>query len=180
MRKLDDPEGEFSCLILASAGLVRLGLEHRISSRLDPKKFPYAVGQGALGIEVRKWDSKILELLSEIEHVETRWGCLAERSLLRELQGGCSSPVGASSSIFEEEIVIDGKVVKRKMVKLEAMVVHPDGLKDVKASFVMELGCDEDAGDLGRRAAKNLVDGGAGEILEEIRAVGQARRGMDF
>jgi hydroxymethylbilane synthase len=113
-----------------------------------------------------------LELLSKIEHVETRWVCLAERSLLRQLQGGCSSPVGVSSSIFEEE--------KRKTVKLEAVVVHPEGLKDVKASFVMEVGCDEDAEELGRRVAGILVDEGAGEILDEIRAAGQARRGVDF
>jgi hydroxymethylbilane synthase len=176
IRKLDDPNGEFSALILASAGLIRLGLEHRISSRLDSAKFPYAVGQGALGIEVRKGDTRILELLGNIEHVETRWVCLAERSLLRQLQGGCSSPVGVSSSIFEEERVGG----KRKIIKLEAIVVHPDGLKDVQASFVMEVGCDEDAEDLGKRVAGILVDEGAGEILEGIRAAGQARRGTDF
>jgi hydroxymethylbilane synthase len=111
-------------------------------------------------------------LLGKIEHVETRWVCLAERSLLRQLQGGCSSPVGVSSLIFEEE--------ERKMVRLKAVVVHPDGLKDVKASAVMEVGCDDDAEDLGRRVAGILVDEGAGEILEEIRAAGQARRGTDF
>jgi hydroxymethylbilane synthase len=115
-------------------------------------------------------------LLGNIEHVETRWVCLAERSLLRQLQGGCSSPVGVSSSIFEEERVGG----KKKIIKLEAIVVHPDGLKDVQASFVMEVGCDEDAEDLGRRVAGILVDEGAGEILEGIRAAGQARRGTDF
>jgi hypothetical protein len=84
--------------------------------------------------------------------------------------------VGVSSSIFEEERVGG----KRKMAKLEAIVVHPEGLKDVMASFVMEVGCDEDAEELGRRVAGILVDEGAVQILEEIRAAGQARRGVDY
>jgi hypothetical protein len=68
-------------------------------------------------------------------------------------------PVGVSSEILEE-IVVDGKVGKGKMVRLEGRVVHPEGLKDVKASSVMEVGCDEDAEELGRRVARILVDEG--------------------
>jgi hydroxymethylbilane synthase len=145
---------------------VRLGLTHRISSRLSPDKFPYAVGQGALGIEVRSNDQRILPILRSIEHQAPRWTCLAERSLLRHLQGGCSSPIGVASSISNEDVIVDGVVT----VRLYGTVIHPHGKTDVKADAEMHLQSDEDAEALGRRVADLLLENGAGEILAEIKA----------
>lgn len=90
LRKLDHPNGEYTCVILATAGLVRLGLAYRITCRitcrLSPLTFPYAVGQGALGIEVRKTDTSIAPVLSTLQARGSSWTCLAERSLLRYLR----------------------------------------------------------------------------------------------
>ena len=172
LRKLDNPNGEYTCLILATAGLVRLGLAYRITCRLSPLTFPYAVGQGALGIEVRKTDTSIAPILSTLQARGSSWTCLAERSLLRYLQGGCSSPIGVTSLLYTEDIIVDGRVRETQTrLRLYGMVVHPHGWTDIRANASMAVTSDEDAEMLGQRVAQMLLANGAAEILEKIRGV---------
>jgi hydroxymethylbilane synthase len=99
LAKLDNPEGEYTALILAAAGLSRLGMSERITAYLDKASggILHAVGQGALGIEVRTDDQDTKRLLSAVGDEWTTRACLAERSLLRTLEGGCSVPIGVET-----------------------------------------------------------------------------------
>ena len=99
LRKLDDPDSEYSAIVLAAAGLQRLGMLDRVSNFLsrDNGGMLHAVGQGALGIEVRKGDARVAELLSRIGCERTTRQTLAERSLMRTLEGGCSVPIGVET-----------------------------------------------------------------------------------
>ena len=121
LRKLDDPENEYCCLILASAGLIRLGLGERITSCLDDVY--YAVGQGALGIEIKKDNHQIKEILKQIEDPIATVCCLAERSLMRYLEGGCSVPLGVHSEYNEHTSILTVK----------GIIVSPDGTKSIEA-----------------------------------------------
>ena len=93
-----DAKGEwpqkYDALILAEVGLERMGYSHRISSTLEPEVFPYAVGQGSLGLEIREGDQRTRELVNFLDDVSARAECVAERSFLRSLAGGCRVPVG--------------------------------------------------------------------------------------
>lgn len=99
LAKLDNPESEYAAIILAVAGLKRLGMGDRISTYLSKHNggMLHAVGQGALGVEIRKGDEKIKELLSKVGCERTTRACLAERSLMRTLEGGCSVPIGVET-----------------------------------------------------------------------------------
>jgi hydroxymethylbilane synthase len=110
IRKLD--EGQYDAVILASAGLVRLGLESRISARIAINEMLPAVGQGAIAIETRSEDRHAVETTSKLDHRETRLACLAERAFLRGLGGGCQLPIAAHATIDEDLINIDGLVAK--------------------------------------------------------------------
>ncbi len=96
LAKLDNPESEYSAIILAVSGLLRMGMGDRITTRLSKSNggMLYAVGQGGLGIETRVGDSRTQELLSRISCRKTTLEALAERSLMRTLEGGCSVPIG--------------------------------------------------------------------------------------
>ena len=93
LRKLD--EGQYACIILAAAGLRRLGLEGRITALLEPADSLPAVGQGALGIECREERADLAELLAPLDHPETAWCVRAERAVSRALAGSCVVPLGA-------------------------------------------------------------------------------------
>lgn len=164
LRKLDDPEGPFSAIIVATAGLNRISLSHRITKRLPKSEFPYAVGQGALGIEVRANDISTLEVIRSIEELSTRWICLAERSLLRTLQGGCSSPVAVNS-------VIESQAAGELCLRLEGIIIHPHGSTQVSSTSVALVKNDSDAEALGTTLAKQLEDNGGRELLNEIRVL---------
>ncbi|CAK1549191.1 unnamed protein product [Leptosia nina] len=99
LKKLDDPTTEYSALLLASAGLHRMGWAHRITKLLPCSDMMYAVGQGALAIECRSDNEEILEMLAPFNHPETYCRILAERSFLKTLGGGCSAPVGVSTKL---------------------------------------------------------------------------------
>ena len=159
LRKLDDPDGEYACLILAAAGLKRLGLGHRITQLLSRREggLLHAVGQGALGIEVREGDAGILRLLEPVRHERTTLACLAERSLLRALEGGCSVPIGVETS-WEET----GKL------RMIAIVVSLDGRQSVEGEMTEEAATETAAEKFGLRLAGKLIDDGAGKILKEI------------
>ena len=155
--KLD--AGEYDCLILAAAGLGRLGLGDRIHELIDPAISLHAVGQGALGIECRDGDAAVLEQIKVLEHTPTARRCLAERAFLRELEGGCQVPIGVNSRFEGEgdgaELVLTG------------MVSSLDGVRLIRDEA---RGPQTDPEAIGIDLAHTLRAQGAGEILEEIFA----------
>ena len=110
IRKLD--EGQYDAVILASAGLVRLGLQDRINVRIAIDEMLPAVGQGAIAIEVRSDNELAVETTAKLDHRETRLACLAERAFLRGLGGGCQLPIAAHATIDGDSINLDGLVAK--------------------------------------------------------------------
>ncbi|MGF2035573.1 MAG: hydroxymethylbilane synthase [Nostoc sp. CmiVER01] len=151
MAKLDD--GEYDALILAVAGLQRLGMSNRIHQVLPTDVSLYAVGQGALGIECRSDDLEVLSLLKAIEHIPTRDRVLAERAFLRELEGGCQVPIGVDTQLQADTLTLTGLV---------ASVDGKQVVKDSVTGFVNE------AEQLGIQLAQSLRQQGAQDILEEI------------
>ncbi len=151
LEKLDSEE--FDCIILAAAGLKRLGYESRIHQLIPNEISLHAVGQGALGIECREDNKEVLQLINVLSHDFTSKRCLAERSFLRELEGGCQVPIGVNSEIKENEI------------KLVGMVASLDGkqlLKDVVSGSI------EEPEKVGKNLANKLKNQGADKILKEI------------
>jgi hydroxymethylbilane synthase len=159
LRKLDDPETPFKCIILATAGLVRMGLEHRITQRLDSSIMFHAVGQGALGIEIRKGDTLMKSILETIEDKNATVCCLAERAVMRTLEGGCSVPIGVASHFNEETKILD----------LKAVVISVDGTRHVE-NQIQKLISDfrADSESAGVELANLLKEQGAKAILDEI------------
>lgn len=147
-------------LILAKAGLVRLGLGSRISSDIGPPTLYYAVSQGALAIEVRSDDAEALELCKKIGHRETAWTCSAERACLRYLEGGCSVPVGIAS-----KLVVEGA---QEVLTLTGCVTGLDGTEHVEHTLSEVVASLEDADRVGVALAKILVETGAKKILDDI------------
>ncbi len=135
IEKLD--AGEFDCIILAAAGLKRL----------------HAVGQGALGIECKSDDKKVLEIINILEDKPTSQRCLAERAFLRELEGGCQVPIGVNSKIQNEQLCLTG------------MVASLDGERLIKDQYIGNI---NDPEEVGKELAKKLKQQGAEEILSEI------------
>jgi len=157
LEKLDG--GDFDCLILAAAGLQRLGLGDRIHELIDPEISLHAVGQGALGIECRQGDTAVLERIAVLEHRPTALRCHAERAFLRQLEGGCQVPIGVNSRFAEPDA--SGELV------LTGMVASLDGLRLIRDSV---SGPAADPESIGEALAHRLRDQGAGQILEEIFA----------
>lgn len=158
LRKLDDPQSPFECLILAAAGLDRAGLGNRISSYLDAPGMYHAVGQGALGVEITKNNQKMLLILKELEDMPTTYSCLAERSLMRYLEGGCSVPIGVHTSYNKETNVLTFK----------GIVVSPDGRESVEDEISDVVTNKEAANALGIELGKLLIAKGAKSILASI------------
>jgi hydroxymethylbilane synthase len=161
LSKLDAEDGEYTCLVLAAAGLDRMDLGGRITQYLDSKTpgggLLHAVGQGALCVEIREGDQKIMSLLEKLADREVTLACLTERSLMRALEGGCSVPIGV-----ETEWIENGKLIMR------AIVVSLDGKESVQAEMLGEVLNENDADDFGRTVAQGLVEKGASRILEAI------------
>ena len=153
LAKLD--AGEYDAIILAFAGLHRLGMGDRIHQVIPPEVSLHAVGQGALGIECRAGDTDILNLLKSLEHTATAQRCYAERAFLRELEGGCQVPIGVNTEIVGEQLTLTG------------IVASLDGQKLVKD---IVTGAAADAEQLGIELAKKLREQGAQEILDKILA----------
>jgi hydroxymethylbilane synthase len=153
LEKLD--AGAFDCLILAAAGLGRLGLGGRIHELIDPSISLHAVGQGALGIECRAGDERVLACIRVLEHRPTALRCLAERAFLRQLEGGCQVPIGVNSRFDGEELVLTG------------MVASLDGQRLIRDEA---RGPQADPEAIGVELAESLRAQGAGQILEEIFA----------
>jgi len=152
MRRVQD--GDYDAIVLALAGLTRLGFANRAAQLLDPPDWLPAVGQGALGITARANDASTLTLLSALEHQPTRAAVTAERALLARLEGGCQIPIGALATVGDN-------------LKLQALVASTDGKRIVRGEI--EGGAD-DALQLGETLAADLSARGASEILNELRA----------
>ena len=150
--KLD--AGEYDALILARAGLLRMGCEDRAASALGPDGWYHAVGQGALAIEIRAGDTMVKEFVSALEHEPTRRATDAERAFLRVLEGGCQVPVGVRTAVADGQLTLAG------------MVAALGGDPFIEGA---ESGPVEEAAEIGRRLAKRLLGLGAKEILENIR-----------
>jgi len=153
LEKLD--AGEYDCLILAAAGLGRLGLGSRIHELIDPTISLHAVGQGALGIECRADDERVLGWIRLLEHRPTALRCRAERAFLRSLEGGCQVPIGVNSRLEGEALLLTG------------MVASLDGQRLIRDEA---RGDQADPEAIGLALAESLRAQGAGAILEEIFA----------
>ncbi|HEY4442789.1 MAG TPA: hydroxymethylbilane synthase [Steroidobacteraceae bacterium] len=153
LRRLD--AGDMDAIVLACAGLVRLGLESRITARLDPKICLPAVAQGVIGIECRGADSRTRELLTVLDHRDTRIVVDAERAFAHRLGGSCQSPIAAHARLEGQRLRLDG------------LVAEPDGsrlLRDAASG-----GIDAPAA-LGALLAERMLAAGAGPLLERLRA----------
>ncbi|EHN71444.1 hydroxymethylbilane synthase [Aliivibrio fischeri] len=153
LQKLDD--GNYDAIILACAGLIRLGLEDRIKSAIEPEQSLPAVGQGAVGIEARLDDDRLRTLLEPLNHPETANRVLCERAMNNRLEGGCQVPIGSYS-------LIDGD-----QIWLRALVGEPDGSVMIRGEV---SGPVSDAEALGTQLADQLLNDGAKEILERLYA----------
>lgn len=160
MRKVTD--GELDAVVLARAGLARIGLDGAITETLDPIQMLPAPAQGALAVECRAADVDIEHLLrSTVDDEGTRAAVTAERALLAALEAGCSAPVGALAEIVED-FDADGKVVERISLRGTAAVDGENGAVDmVRASALAEK---DQAVQLGKDLAAELLDLGAGEL----------------
>ena len=151
LRKVES--GEYEAVVVAKAGLDRLGLSKRISEVLSPEVCLPAVGQGAIAVECRLKDTEAGDLLAPLDDAETRTAILAERALLAALQGGCQVPMGAWARIERGELLLD------------ACVCSVDGSQYVKLRATAPPG---QAAQLGEHMARLLIEAGAQSILEEV------------
>lgn len=147
----------FDAIILAAAGLNRMGWQHKISEILDPSICLPAIGQGALGIECRSDDEEIVALLSHINHAETEAAVLSERTFLARMDGSCQVPIGGYA------VYVNGKDgADHRTLQLTALVGSPDGSTVLKETLT-----GTDPAQLGEQMAERLLNQGAKEILEQ-------------
>jgi hydroxymethylbilane synthase len=157
-----DAHPDWAAVVLATAGLVRLGLERRIGERLPPAVLLPAPGQGALAITVRAEDARVAQVArAAAHHGPTALAISAERAFLHTLEGGCQVPVGALA-----EIVPGG----RTTLRLHGRVASRDGKTMIEDQLVAPVSNEDEAGDLGSALAERLRRDGAAEILAEARA----------
>ena len=149
--KLDD--GAYDAIILACAGLKRLGLSARISRGLMPEEMLPAIAQGVIGIECRVDDERVNSLIEPLNHVETRQRTEAERAMNAALAGGCQAPVAGYS------VLNDG------VIELRGLVGRPDGSHVIRGDG---RGAPEHAAVLGKQLAEDLLARGARSILDEL------------
>lgn len=146
--------GEFEAIVLAVAGLNRLGLDGSITEFLSPDEFPPAPGQGAVAVQVRDDDTTVERVVAGIEHFATRIAVATERAFLRKIEGGCQVPAGAMASVADGAVQID------------AMVCSPDGSQAIR---VTAGGPVAHAVVVGEQAAERALRDGADRILEGVR-----------
>ena len=154
LAKLDN--GDYDAIILAAAGLERLGLEHHISHQFTPEEMLPAAAQGVLGIECLEDNTELRGILNKLSDPVAVQTTTAERAIARVLQASCQSPVAAFASISGSDLT------------LTALVAHPDGAPSIKESI---SGQPHDAEALGEALAARLLDRGARELLSSIEAI---------
>ncbi len=153
LRKLDD--GKYDAIVLAEAGLTRLGLAPRITQPLPLSLMLPAVGQGALAIETRSDLDDAIAALRALDHPESHAAVVAERAMLAALQGGCLAPIAGLGTVRGDRLTLQGRVV------------HPLGARSIEVNFTAPV---DEAAPLGRRVANALLEQGAGELIEAGRA----------
>jgi hydroxymethylbilane synthase len=151
LRKLD--RGGFDGIVLAAAGIKRMGWTDQVTEPISYEICLPAIGQGAMGIETRRQDTRIHELIAYLNHPETASCVLAERAFLRRLEGGCQVPIAAHGEIESGQL------------KLEGLVASGDGAQLIRDRI---SGLPEESEALGTRLAERLLSAGAGEILRDI------------
>jgi len=154
LKKLDD--GHFDAIILAGAGVKRLGWADKITELLSPEVSLPAIGQGALGIETPTNDAYINDLVAFFDHPETSYAVRAERALLKRLEGGCQVPIAAYGTLSGETLTLKG------------LVASPDGKTLVKDALT---GPKENCEKLGVELAERLLKNGAYDILKDLYQV---------
>jgi hydroxymethylbilane synthase len=147
--------GELDAIVLACAGLIRLGLESRISARLDPKISLPAVSQGVIGIECRADDLKSRAVLQALNDTATRSAIDAERAFARRLGGSCQSPIAAYARIAQDRLTLEG------------LVAEPDGSRILRDTI---SGSAANPEILGVELAERVLAAGAGELLQRLRS----------
>lgn len=150
LKKLES--GEVDALILAAAGLERLGLLDQVTEFLSIEELLPAVGQGTLALEVRADDVAVLNLLKSVDHLETRAAITAERTVLQALGGGCRVPIAAYGHVTEGQLILDG------------LVASPNGDRILRERLVGSI---HEPEALGQELAQGLLTAGAAELLEE-------------
>jgi len=148
LRTLD--EQNYDALVLACAGLRRLGLEKRINVAIPVGDMLPAVGQGALGLEIRSDDAETSAIVTQLDHKFTRLACAAERSFLRALGGGCQLPIAGHA------------VVRNKEIRLDGLVAEPSGGSVVRGRLIGNF---DEAEALGKQLAEQLWNAGAKDLL---------------
>jgi hydroxymethylbilane synthase len=146
-------DDNLAAVILAYAGLKRLGLADRVTEILEPSVSLPAIGQGALGIETRDDDARVNDLIAFLDHPATAHAVAAERSFLRKLEGGCQVPIACFGTIQGSDLTVEGRVVS-----LDGKVMIADRI----------TGAPEDGVAMGLELAERLLAEGAGEILREV------------
>ncbi|MHB8765585.1 MAG: hydroxymethylbilane synthase, partial [Deferrisomatales bacterium] len=151
LRKLE--EGQYDAIVLAAAGVKRLGLADRVTQYIAPEVVLPAIGQGAVGIECRQQDPEVNALVGALRHEATWTAVLAERAFLATLQGGCQVPIAAFAEVSGGEVALRG------------LVGTLDGATLIRGT---RRGPVTDAQSLGEDLAEELLDRGAREILDEV------------
>lgn len=165
LRKLEAEGGAYDCIILAAAGMRRMDFGARIAQYLDSRTpggggIMHAVGQGALGLECRDGDARVLDVVRSVAHMPTFLAVLAERYVMRTLEGGCSVPIGVETDWSDD----------MKTLTLKATVVSLDGKQGVEAETTQEVSTFADADAIGKVVSDELIAKGAQKILDEINA----------
>jgi len=145
--------GEYDAIVLSKAGLDRLGWSQKITEPLSTEISLPAIGQGAIAIESRVKDQEAAEILEKLDDPETRTAIIAERALLKTLQGGCQVPLGAWARFERNELI------------MEAVVCSVDGVQYVRKKATAPA---DQAAQLGEHMARELLEGGARSILDEV------------
>ncbi|KAG8002269.1 Porphobilinogen deaminase [Nibea albiflora] len=190
LKKLDEKD-DFAAIILAAAGLKRMSWENRISQILEPEDCMYAVGQGALAVEVRARDADILEMVSVLHHPDTVLRCIAERAFLRQLEGGCSVPVAVHTEVKDSQLYLTGAVYSldgsdslKDTMQTSIATAAADKILEEVDEQVQRVGvtagkisgeAQDGAERLGVDLAKLLLSKGAKEILTVARQLNDAR-----
>lgn len=188
LRKLDEGK-DYDGLILATAGMQRMGWDHRISQVLNDPKYLYAASQGALGVEVLEQNSSLIKMLSTLNHPETVLQCVCERALLRTLQGGCSAPVAVRTEVTKEQLHLTAASLSldgSEMISKENQSRIPDDLRasaeneeslfsnvvapNISHSAMMA------AEQLGVSVAEELLKMGADKVLKNAKEEIEKRR----
>ena len=154
LKKLNS-EG-LDAIILAAAGLIRLGWDEQITELISPEILLPAMGQGAVGIETRKNDVDNQILLADMDHEDTHYTLDAERALVSQLQGGCNVPIGSFATIKDDQITLTGLVAS-----LDGKTVYKKELTDLKTNAIA----------VGRKIGEELIEMGADKIMKEIQSI---------